>query len=476
MAIGLALSPFILIEAGLRLTAPPVEDAVDLDPLVDLHQLRPLFELNRASGRWEIPPARYNFFRPDSFLAEKPEGTRRIFVLGGSTVQGRPYSIETSFATWLRLRLEAASPGTQFEVVNCGGISYASYRVARILEEVLAHEPDAIVIYTGHNEFLEDREYAEVRAMSATRRWISRIANKSRTVTWIRSRLTSPKSPSHAMAGEVDARLDHVGGLDRYQRDTAWRAGVEHHFGLTIERMLVTTRRAGIPTVLCVPAGDLVNTPPFKVALSDSVDKSTSNAIEDAWSVAFNIEAKDDVRLASCKSILALDPEHAGAHYVAGRIHLERGETPVAIKHLSAARDFDVCPLRATSPIIESVITAANAHGIPLIDTEGLLDQRSFKGTRVSDGIADPEYFVDHLHPSVAGHRVIGEALAKEIEKFGWYTPSEDAEQRFEAAAAQHLGQLGEEYYGRGRQRLEGLRRWAAGRAGEAVGQNEHSP
>ena len=40
--------------------------------------------------------------------------------------------------------------------------------------------------------------------------------------------------------------------------------------------------------------------------------------------------------------------------------------------------------------------------------------------------------------------------------------------QRFEALAQQHLAGLGEAYYVRGRQRLEGLRRWAAGRVGQA--------
>ena len=45
------------------------------------------------------------------------------------------------------------------EIINTGGISYASYRVARLMEELLAYQPDVFVIYTGHNEFLEKRIY-----------------------------------------------------------------------------------------------------------------------------------------------------------------------------------------------------------------------------------------------------------------------------------------------------------------------------
>ena len=40
-------------------------------------------------------------------------------------------------------------------------------------------------------------------------------------------------------------------------------------------------------------------------------------------------------------------------------------------------------------------------------------------------------------------------------------------ERRSEALTQQQLATLSEAYYGRGKQRLEGLRRWAAGRTGQ---------
>ncbi len=469
MAVTLALTPFVLLEIGLRLFAPPLAGTVDLDPLVDLHQLRPLFVLNRPEGRWEIPPERFNFFRPDSFLADKPPGSRRIFVLGGSTVQGRPYATETSFATWLRLRLQAASPETQFEVVNCGGVSYASYRVAKVLDEILDHQPDAIVIYTGHNEFLEDREYAEVRDMGAVRQWLARIAASLRTVTWIRNKLSRPTPPPNPMSGEVDARLDHVGGLDKYRRDPIWRSGVERHFAETLDRMVTAAELAGVPTILCVPAGDLVNTPPFKVARANRWHRGKPTALRDAWAIAQNSEAGIDERLAACEAYLAIDPEHAGANYLAGRLHAQRGDNAAAIRYLTAARDHDVCPLRATTPIIQAVRETASDRNVPLIDSIANLDQRDLQGRRIADGIADPEFFVDHVHPTIAGHQVLGHKIALQIGKLGWFSADAAADARYEALAVQHAEQLGEAYYARGQQRLEGLRRWAAGRAAKLV-------
>ncbi len=54
------------------------------------------------------------------------------------------------------------------EVINVGGISYASYRIAAILDEVLQHEPDLVVIYMGHNEFLEARTYDKQMLVPST--------------------------------------------------------------------------------------------------------------------------------------------------------------------------------------------------------------------------------------------------------------------------------------------------------------------
>ncbi len=482
-AVLLSLSPLLFAEILLRQIDTGAGEAIDRDPFVDLHQLRPLFEKNESSGRWEIPEHRFNFFRPDSFAADKPAGSRRIFVLGGSTVQGRPYAIETAFSTWLKLRLQAASPGTTFEVVNCGGVSYASYRVALILREVLQHQPDAIVIYTGHNEFLEDREYAEVRQMGSVRRWIAQMASHIRLVAWIREQWeggaeSSEAGPLTVLPSEVDARLDHIGGLDHYVRDPQWQAAVEFHFGQTIEQMIGLCAAADVPLILCEPACDLVRTPPFKVTSIFKPGTADGRKFEAKWREATNPGGTIDERLAASHACLEMDPRHAGANYVAGRLHYERGELAEARPRLVAARDYDVCPLRATTAIVDAVEDAARKRGVPLVDTDRLLDARNHDGSRIPDGIADPEYFVDHLHPSIAGHQVIGQAVAAEIASLGWFDHFEDgqeAERRYQELAQQHLDSLNEDYYARGRQRLEGLKRWAAGRAGSSVLDEEFS-
>ena len=54
-----------------------------------------------------------------------------------------------------------ADSSRTWEVINAGGISYASYRVALVVKELAAYAPDLFVVYSGHNEFLERRTYSD---------------------------------------------------------------------------------------------------------------------------------------------------------------------------------------------------------------------------------------------------------------------------------------------------------------------------
>ncbi len=129
------------------------------DPLVNLHHLQPLFTLSADKQTYFIGPERLDLFREARFAAHKPAGTFRIFALGESTTQGEPYSTATAYPAWLELELRAAT-GRPVEVINCGGLSYASYRIRAILHEVLdRYQPDLIILYCGQNEFLERRTY-----------------------------------------------------------------------------------------------------------------------------------------------------------------------------------------------------------------------------------------------------------------------------------------------------------------------------
>jgi hypothetical protein len=131
------------------------------DPFVGFASNVPLFVEEAAPGATYMvtSPSKIRWFNKQRFLKKKPAGTYRIFTVGGSTTYGHPYEDPASFSGWLREFLPAADPSKQWEVINAGGISYASYRVSMVMEELARYEPDLFVIYSGQNEFLERRTY-----------------------------------------------------------------------------------------------------------------------------------------------------------------------------------------------------------------------------------------------------------------------------------------------------------------------------
>jgi len=132
-AILLGVLPFVAVETGLRMfdLGRPTNQT---DPLAGFGSQHPLFE--RAGDVYRTVRSRGLFFGAQEFAAKKPAGTFRIFCFGGSTVHGHPYQNATAFPNWLAMELNGRDPARCYEAINCGGVSYASYRLAPIVREV----------------------------------------------------------------------------------------------------------------------------------------------------------------------------------------------------------------------------------------------------------------------------------------------------------------------------------------------------
>jgi len=95
-----------------------------------------------------VPSPRVNLFHK-----QKPEGSYRIFVMGGSTAAGYPYGNNLDIARILNRRLSDTFPNKKIEVINLALTAVNTYTVWDFMDEVIEQSPDAILIYAGHNEF-----------------------------------------------------------------------------------------------------------------------------------------------------------------------------------------------------------------------------------------------------------------------------------------------------------------------------------
>ncbi len=86
-----------------------------------------------------------------SLPLEKPAGTYRIFVLGGSAAKGEPdYSF--SFARILEKMLLNHYPNRKFEIINTAMVAINSHVVYQIAKECAKLKPDLFIVYLGNNE------------------------------------------------------------------------------------------------------------------------------------------------------------------------------------------------------------------------------------------------------------------------------------------------------------------------------------
>ena len=467
-AILLGLSPFVIAEAmfvALDWGRPDYSS----DPFVGFHDVQPLFVPSEDHTRREIAPSRQGFFRPDSFLSQKPDDEYRVFCLGGSTVQGRPFGVETSFTTWLELSLQAADRTRKWEVVNCGGVSYASYRLVPILEEVLAYQPDLIILYTGHNEFLEDRTYHQIKCIPKIITRPCRLMAQTRTYNLLHQGYVRLKGDDNAadtpdrptLRAEVDAMLEYEGGLARYHRDEKWRRDVIEHYRYNIRRMIQICRDAGVDLILANPVSNLRDSPPFKNQHRDGLTAEELGRWESLIARASELQATNmHAATLALEEALAIDDRHAGTHYLAAKCYDAMGDHDRARRSYVRAKDEDICPLRILDTMNRTVLEMARQTGTTLVDVRAVFDANS------NTGIPGGVLMVDHVHPSFAGHQLIAHALFVELVRQGIVRPDSGWEQRREEVFRSHFESLDAFYFAKGQETLEALRCWTQGKAG----------
>ncbi len=464
-AMVVVISPLVLGELMLRLCVRPPAISPD-DPYVSLSGIRPLFVPDSTGTRLETAKERLACFCPQSFAAVKGQDTFRIFCLGGSTVQGRPYSVETSFTAWLKLNLDAARPQTDFEVVNCGGISYASYRLVPILREVLKYEPDLFIIYTGHNEFLEDRTYRRLkripRSLIGVHRAMLNLRSYSLANEFIskrRARRTEAGSLSKTvLPTEVSAKLDFEDGLELYHRDEVWREGTIEHFGRNLQAMVRMSRSAGVPVILVNPVSNLKDSPPFKSEFSTGLSDSETERITELWEQAGTLNWEDTYgKMRLLEQAAELDSRHAGLLYLIGKCYEHIGRLDEAKKWFVNAKEEDVCPLRILEPMHEAILGVAVNNNVPLVDVKRLFEEHS------QEGVPGDEWLLDHVHPNIQGHQLIADSLYDAMEDMklvskpdGWLAARDKLWQR-------HLSFLNGAYFEQGFARLKRLHNWSRG-------------
>ena len=295
----------------------------------------------------------------DPFLKEKPENTFRIFVFGGSSTQGFPYNFYGSFSSKLQQRLLMETQGVNIEVVNLGMTAVNSYVIWDLRKRVIEYEPDAILIYAGHNEY-----YGSFGVGSAQ-------FGLGKSVGLKRLILRMKNFALYQL-------IENIMKPEEQERDTR-------------------TMMAKVVRESSIEEGDGIyeaGIRQFEENMSDVVAFFSGNNIPVyIGTVASNL--KDQAPLGS--------NEEALSAFNKGTELFEAGEKEAALAEFVRAKELDDTRFRAPEKINEAIREIAAKYKAVLVDVQQTAVEKS------ESGIPDNSFFDDHLHPDWEAHQAIAD-------------------------------------------------------------------
>ena len=395
---GIAVSlPFVflaLIEAALR--------------LIGVGEATPLFIRSPHSAEYSLarPDIMARYFpsaerRPavtmeaSLFLAEKPDNGLRLFVQGGSTAAGYPYGLGAGIAGMLEQRLRRALPEARVEVVNTAMAAINSYALLDFADEIIEQQPDAVLIYAGHNEYLGllgvGSHYRMSTSPALTRLAIRlgqlRITQLLRMALDARSQ--APPATRTFMAGVAREREIAYGSQQ-------FALGLAQFEG-NMEDLLAKYRQAQVPVFLATVASNLRDQPPFA---GRGLPEGSEELLAQARAQAAGASEALDKLLA-----VSAGADNADLSFELARVLELIGDTETARRHYRRALQEDMLRFRAPPEINEIIRKLARADGVTLVDFEQLLESRSPKG------VVGQEFMLEHVHPNLQGYFLLADSF-----------------------------------------------------------------
>ncbi|MDH3646754.1 MAG: tetratricopeptide repeat protein [Gammaproteobacteria bacterium] len=343
------------------------------------------------------------------FLAEKPENALRIVVQGGSSAAGFPYGKNASPAGMLQQRLARSFPTRTVEVILTAMSAVNSYTLLDFAGEIVEIQPDAVVIYAGHNEFLGVLGVGSSLG-SRSSPGFTRLFLSMRELRLFRlmQRVVGVFTPDRKKReGTLMANIaaDRSIALD----SATFQQGVMQ-FRSNLDALLAHYRAADIPVFVGTLASNEKDQAPFSGS-PEVVNPAWDTIVESAQSALQRHEYDQVAR--DTAGLVADFPDMALAHYLQGRAALALGNYTAAKSAFSAARDHDRLRFRAPGVFEEVIRQAAAEHGADVVEVEQAFEAAS------PNGIIGNELMLEHLHPNADGYFILSSAYFDELQADG---------------------------------------------------------
>ena len=342
------------------------------------------------------------------FRKKKEENTLRIFVLGESTTIGYPYFHNGSFHRWLLYRLTHEYPDKHFEIINLSLTAVNSYTVAGFAKEVVNYEPDAILIYTGHNEY-----YGALGVGSTDR--LGGNATLLHGMLWLRQfRLTQLLSNTVDAIARVFGKHPVNAGKMRMEAMVAdqqipygsklFYKGIDQ-FRSNMEEVLSLFAKRQIPVFFSNLVSNEKDLRPF---ISISVDSVRFPGFVRNYALGVTALRRNDTMTAYNAFKMADSSYNAYAlcNYYLGRLAYGHGDSGQAKNYFSKAKELDALRFRAPDTINAIIGQLCRKY-----KNTHLVDTRAAFEAGLPDGIIGDELLLEHVHPNLAGYALLSDVF-----------------------------------------------------------------
>jgi len=351
-------------------------------PFADFKKVNPQIG-KRFFGRQTTIPTPAN----DLFYQKKPADGFRIFVLGESTALGFPYGNLLMFSRILQTRLQDTFPDRTIEVINTSLTAINSFALLNFVDEIMAQEPDAVMIYCGHNEFYGALGAASFEAGGLARPLVLTLlwVNKTRTFQLYKNvfnHLFYRNKLSVISDGTLMERISTKQMIplnSRIYRKTA------ASFKANLNAILSTFQQRHVPVLISELVSNVGDQPPF--------DENYIN--------------------------------HSAARdlYDQAQSFLQSGKIDQAQISFYAAKDQDQIRFRATEEFNDIIHQTAKQHDAFVVPMIKYFEDES------ENKVIGNKLMADHLHPNKKGYFLMADGFYRtmvdvELIQQNWQTAS----------------------------------------------------
>ncbi|SEO34670.1 GDSL-like Lipase/Acylhydrolase family protein [Mucilaginibacter gossypiicola] len=321
----------------------------------------------------------------EPFRVEKAKNTFRIFVLGESTTAGYPYLHNGSFHRWLQYRLMYTYPDVNFEVINVSLTAVNSYTVLDFGKQVVNYQPDAVLVYTGHNEYYGALGIGSTSHIANNRFLVQTVlALKELRLVQLVNNVISGLKPASSNPDQRENLMKRMAQQQAipYQSE-AYKAGIAQ-FKSNMTELCRFMQDKKVPVFLSTLVSNEKDLKPF---ISDGSDTSAD---------MLHAEANDS--------------------YQSGKYRQAKQE-------YVKAKEYDQLRFRAPEAMDGVITELAKQYGnVHLVNARTVFEQHS------PNGILGNKTLLEHVHPNLYGYALLSDAFYQSIKSAGLIKAQADHE------------------------------------------------